>query len=603
MKKFLIMMLIIISVLGINSCFAVDDPLSEDKFNTFLINYKAFLEQYPNMSYVSDALKILNNADNLPLQVTVAMEQKGVSWSDFSGIAVVHWSSEMNFFFLDTNNSKFISSSSDIKGYPQNGDGTRFQFYIASSSNPNDGVGNLLTSVGTGGYYSFISGSSHWSTVESSQRVTTTFDIYTDTNYNVIYNKVHYMKFTDIPSLKDMNSVYTESNQNIYLTIYNNNAIPSTHFIVLKKYNSSGEELESKSINYSKSDTFYNKASDAWFLPLNNFYNFTYSDNYYYKVFLRYNGQVVSETNQFTVEHSSVYTEPSLNSMNPIYTEKDLGIIARVENNSAEDGLCYLILQKYNINDDLEIDSKTITLNKSDTYYNTMLDVWDIDLKDFYEFGYSTDYYYRLRLVYNNTLKNPGTYFRVQYSSVPVDPSEPVGPDDKDYTNIIKDVGDKISDKLEETKTGIINGIIDGIKGLFIPSEDFFESYWEDLSTFMKSKLGFLWEVITFIPNLFQNIIDMCQNALEVYIVEIPEISVPLGDEEYVILESFTFNVYEYFKQNDELLNLYTFYLNMIDFLTGCALISYGLAVIQDIFGVHLEVPERKNPIGFNTDE
>lgn len=54
----------------------------------------------------------------------------------------------------------------------------------------------------------------------------------------------------------------------------------------------------------------------------------------------------------------------------------------------------------------------------------------------------------------------------------------------------------KITDKLEETKTGIISGLIDGIKGLFLPSEGYFSELFNRLNDFFKERFGFLYTPI-----------------------------------------------------------------------------------------------------------
>ena len=45
---------------------------------------------------------------------------------------------------------------------------------------------------------------------------------------------------------------------------------------------------------------------------------------------------------------------------------------------------------------------------------------------------------------------------------------------------------------LKDVKKGIIAGIIDGLKSLFIPSDDFFKSYFDDLYQWFSDRLGFL---------------------------------------------------------------------------------------------------------------
>lgn len=67
----------------------------------------------------------------------------------------------------------------------------------------------------------------------------------------------------------------------------------------------------------------------------------------------------------------------------------------------------------------------------------------------------------------------------------------------------------KLVDKLEDTKTGIINGIIEGLKSLFIPSEGYFQAKFEELNDFFSERLGLLYLPFDVIGNL----VDIYMNA------------------------------------------------------------------------------------------
>lgn len=56
--------------------------------------------------------------------------------------------------------------------------------------------------------------------------------------------------------------------------------------------------------------------------------------------------------------------------------------------------------------------------------------------------------------------------------------------------------------------TSIPSLIINGIKSLFVPSDGFFSSYFEELNTFFKDRFGFLYELPAFVVTLFQKLID-----------------------------------------------------------------------------------------------
>lgn len=59
-------------------------------------------------------------------------------------------------------------------------------------------------------------------------------------------------------------------------------------------------------------------------------------------------------------------------------------------------------------------------------------------------------------------------------------------------------------DKIKEIPTLIINGL----KSLFIPSDGFFTSYFDELNNFFKDRFGFLYELPAFAVTLFQKLID-----------------------------------------------------------------------------------------------
>lgn len=138
--------------------------------------------------------------------------------------------------------------------------------------------------------------------------------------------------------------------------------------------------------------------------------------------------------------------------------------------------------------------------------------------------------------------------------------------------------------------TGIVGSILRGIKSLFIPDNDYFQKYWDDLYYFFKTKLGFLWECFMFVPNLLQAFEDAVESNLDVYDITIPSLSIPtfMGDDsEITILESFTWSPYEYIKQNSAFVDLYALYLNLMDFLVFWALMNQCINLLANILGFY----------------
>ena len=72
----------------------------------------------------------------------------------------------------------------------------------------------------------------------------------------------------------------------------------------------------------------------------------------------------------------------------------------------------------------------------------------------------------------------------------------------------IDDMQKAVVDKLEDTKTGIIIGIIDGLKSLFIPSDDFFKTWFDDMYSFFDERLGFLMLPVDLLVNLIDIVVS-----------------------------------------------------------------------------------------------
>lgn len=81
---------------------------------------------------------------------------------------------------------------------------------------------------------------------------------------------------------------------------------------------------------------------------------------------------------------------------------------------------------------------------------------------------------------------------------------------------------DKITDKLEDTKKGIIAGLIDGIKGLFLPSDGYFTEVFNRLNNFFKERFGFLYTPIDLLIRFCELIVDTDSSFAG---IPIPEIS------------------------------------------------------------------------------
>ena len=136
--------------------------------------------------------------------------------------------------------------------------------------------------------------------------------------------------------------------------------------------------------------------------------------------------------------------------------------------------------------------------------------------------------------------------------------------------------------KLGKIPVKIIDGIINGIKSLFIPEDGYFENWFNDLKLFFEEKLGFLAAPFT----IFIDFVNMYLNldADTDIIINIPDIYVP-NFEEYKIISATTFNWSELLKSKESLNTLWQLYLAFVDVFLILNFINLCESKYNAIFG------------------
>ena len=135
--------------------------------------------------------------------------------------------------------------------------------------------------------------------------------------------------------------------------------------------------------------------------------------------------------------------------------------------------------------------------------------------------------------------------------------------------NSQKNIFDKIKDILSFVNpssgnffgTKLVQLIVDGLKSLFIPSNDFFTTWWDDFKTYIDAKLGLLLQPF----DLFVSFVNAYLNLSESDIViNIPEITVP-NFEDHVIIEEQSFNWKALLQSKPAFQTLWNLYLDFVD--------------------------------------
>lgn len=136
--------------------------------------------------------------------------------------------------------------------------------------------------------------------------------------------------------------------------------------------------------------------------------------------------------------------------------------------------------------------------------------------------------------------------------------------------------------KLGKIPGKIIDGLIEGIKSLFIPEDGYFENWFNNLKTFFEEKLGFLAAPFT----IFIDFVNMYLNldADTDIIINIPDIYVP-NFEEYKIISATSFNWSELLKSKESLNALWQLYLAFVDVFLILNFINLCEGKYNAIFG------------------
>lgn len=144
--------------------------------------------------------------------------------------------------------------------------------------------------------------------------------------------------------------------------------------------------------------------------------------------------------------------------------------------------------------------------------------------------------------------------------------------------NFFTDLGNKISGFFKE----LLEGIIQALKDLFIPGENYFSTWYNDFKEYMEQKLGFLLTPFS----IFVDFIETYSNlsSSNDIVINIPDITVP-NFEDYKIISATTFNWSQTLKSKTSLLNLWNLYLDFVDVFLILNFIGLCERTYNRIFG------------------
>lgn len=172
--------------------------------------------------------------------------------------------------------------------------------------------------------------------------------------------------------------------------------------------------------------------------------------------------------------------------------------------------------------------------------------------------------------------------YQDKISSSLEDQKQAIEENTKTNKNIFKKIGDILSyiNPFSENFFGkkLVELILDGLKGLFVPEDGFFDTYFSDLKDWFSDRLGFLWTPFDIIIEILNKILNI--NFSEP-IFHIPEINEPFSGSK--LISEYDYNLNSLL-DNDIFKNIHDIYFIGVDAVIIFALINLARRKIEEVF-------------------
>lgn len=275
-------------------------------------------------------------------------------------------------------------------------------------------------------------------------------------------------------------------------------------------------------------------------------------------------------------------------------------------------------IQKFNINVKYKKEDgsltlvDTISLSTDNAYFNSEEKIFTIPRDTFKLIASTSDfgtgiYCTTISFGDQDKIQNTFHYNKDTDSISVVDPGVPEEPGDDSTNQIVDNIGSMSNNissglnNINETNKSIwetlkevasflnpfsenffvyklINLLIEGLKSLFIPADNFFSNYFTELKNWFSDRLGFL-----FYP--FELIIDILNKILNINFgnptFSVPDINEPFTDSK--LISAFTFNFNDLL-ENESLKTVHDIYLILVDAVIIFSLVNLLHKKIEEVF-------------------
>lgn len=127
----------------------------------------------------------------------------------------------------------------------------------------------------------------------------------------------------------------------------------------------------------------------------------------------------------------------------------------------------------------------------------------------------------------------------------------------RNIKNVFQKIGrviQSVIDKIQEVITSIFTSIVNALKSLFLPSDDFISDFFDDQYDYLQTKLGILLAPFTIIGQVLNRFISLTPN----HSISYNGFTFPIWNVR--LIPAFNFDFVEFYSQKPEIASLYSYY-------------------------------------------
>lgn len=128
----------------------------------------------------------------------------------------------------------------------------------------------------------------------------------------------------------------------------------------------------------------------------------------------------------------------------------------------------------------------------------------------------------------------------------------------------------------------LVDLILDGLKSLFVPSDDFFTNWFDDLNSWLGDRFGILYFPVEIVLDFLNRVGGLAETTD--YTLTIPSFKLSFMGYEAVFFSGYTYDFNELLV-NETFKNIHTIYLTIVDVILYLCLIVLSYNTFVDVFG------------------